>query len=152
VTAQHDAVSKPTRCFLSLTLTRNSLSLSQSHVRFSTLSHSSTSLRFSLAPMHSRAHPRSLSHPSLTYASSSHPYIHRIAYFVSVLSYTRARNRTPPERRRVPPDSRNSCTYDWRDVSALGPRACKFALFPFFPNIPSHCRRQLSGNRLLLAI
>jgi hypothetical protein len=91
------------------------------------LPHSSTSLRFSLAPMHSRAHPLSLSHTlSLTYASPSHP---RLADFNSVLPRTRTWNRAPPKRRRAPPDGRNSHGYDWRDAFALGPRANK--LVPF---------------------
>jgi hypothetical protein len=99
----------------------------QSTAPLLSLSHSSTSLRFSLAPMHSRAHSRSLSHPSPTYASSSFP---GITYFDSVLPRTRARNRTPSRRRRATPDGRNSRTYDWRDSPALGPRDGKLAPFP----------------------
>jgi hypothetical protein len=76
--------------------------------------------------MHSRAQPRSLSHPSLTYASPSLP---RVAYFDIVLLRTRAQNRAPSRCRRAPPDGCNSRTYDWRDAPALGPRDCKHAPF-----------------------
>jgi hypothetical protein len=82
-----------------------------------------------LSRTHAQPNPStlSLSHTlSLTYASASHP---RISYFNSVLPRTRARNRAPPKRRRAPPDSRNSRRYDWRDASALGPRAVKLAPF-----------------------
>jgi hypothetical protein len=99
----------------------------QSTAPIFSLSHSSTSLRFSLAPMHSRAHPRSLSHPSLTYAS---PPLSRVAYFDSVLPRTRARNRAPSRRRSAPPNVRNSRTYDCQDAPTLGPRDCKLAPFP----------------------
>jgi hypothetical protein len=77
--------------------------------------------------MHSRAHPRSLSHPSLTYASPSLPHV---TYFDSVLPRTRSRNRAPSRRRRAPPDGPNSRTDDWRDAPALRPRDSKFAPVP----------------------
>jgi hypothetical protein len=99
----------------------------QSTAPLFSFSHSSTSLRFSLAPMHNRAHPRSLSHPSLTYASPSLPHA---AYFDSVLPRTRARYIAASRRRRAPPDGRNSRTYNWRDATVLGPRASKLAAFP----------------------
>jgi hypothetical protein len=76
--------------------------------------------------MHSRAHPCSLLHPSVAYASPSLP---RVDNFDSVLPRTRARYRAPSSRRRAPPDGRNPRIYDWRDAPALGPRDSKLAPF-----------------------
>jgi hypothetical protein len=85
------------------------------------LSHSSTSLRFSLAPMHSRAHPRSLSNPFTHLRLSLAPKRSQLQL---------PRTRAPSRCRRSPPNDRNSRTYDWRDAPALGPRDSKLAPFP----------------------
>jgi hypothetical protein len=110
----------------------------QSTASLLSLTHSSTSQRFSLAPMHSQAHPHSLSRPSLTYDSPSLP---RLAYFDSVLPRTRARNRAASRRRRV-------------QLSHIRLAGCPAPANsrPSPANFPSRHRRRLSGNRLLLAI
>jgi hypothetical protein len=108
------------------------------------LSHSSTSLRFSLASTHSRLHPRSSSHSSASLRLPSHP---RAADSISVLSHTRARNRVPAKRRRAPPNGRNSRTKIWGDASALGPRANKLVPFPSeFSELPQEATEWESAS------
>jgi hypothetical protein len=112
------------------------------------LSHFSTSLRFSLAPMHSRVHPLSLSHTlSLSHVSSSHP---RVAYYDNVLPRTRARNRA----RRSAGARRLTAATLARMIGGKLPSSVPAPAnsHPSSANFPSHRRKRLSGNRLLLAI